>query len=59
MMRKRLKDWASLKTAAVAAKHEPDPVLNAKMQLVDAICAKLEGVNTFSLLFQYPIALQF
>ena len=30
-----------------AAMHEPDPVLNAKMQLVDAVCAKLEDVNTF------------
>jgi hypothetical protein len=45
MMRRRLKDWDSLKAAA--AMHEPDPVLNAKMQLVDAICAKLEDVNTF------------
>jgi hypothetical protein len=57
MMRRRLKDWDSLKAAAVM--HEPDPVQNAKMQLVDEICAKLEDVNTFSLLFQYPIALQF
>ena len=47
-MRRRLNDWASLKAAAATARHEPDPVQNAKRQLVDAVCAKLEDVNTFT-----------